>query len=195
VPLFCAADARRRRAGDVRRSSQKQPHRGSNPPLRNHLRQLRSHACERLDQDEVELVSVEHASGRKQASFVTESGLFSLILGSRAMAGSNRTAHAPEIHAVRRGSISGAGSVTSDLAGGGDGLRWRRTLSRRAPWALKARGAFGVLSPEFCVRPTGIEPARSEEHPVGNGACLPIPATGAPMAGILVGSLDEIVRG
>jgi hypothetical protein len=40
-------------------------------------------ACSRLDQDEVELVSVEHASGSKQASFVTESGLFSLILGSR----------------------------------------------------------------------------------------------------------------
>lgn len=40
-------------------------------------------ACARLDHDEVELVYVQHASGRKQASFVTESGLFSLILGSR----------------------------------------------------------------------------------------------------------------
>jgi prophage antirepressor-like protein len=40
-------------------------------------------ACARLDQDEVELVSVQHATGGKQAAFVTESGLFSLILGSR----------------------------------------------------------------------------------------------------------------
>jgi prophage antirepressor-like protein len=40
-------------------------------------------AVNRLDQDEVELVSVQHASGTKKASFVNESGLYSLILGSR----------------------------------------------------------------------------------------------------------------
>lgn len=40
-------------------------------------------AVSRLDPEDVELVSVEHASGGKQASFVTESGLYQLILGSR----------------------------------------------------------------------------------------------------------------
>lgn len=40
-------------------------------------------AVNRLDQDEVELVSIQHASGRKTAAFVTESGLFTLIIGSR----------------------------------------------------------------------------------------------------------------
>lgn len=40
-------------------------------------------ACARLDPEEVELVSVQHATGSKKAAFVTESGLFSLILGSR----------------------------------------------------------------------------------------------------------------
>ncbi len=42
-----------------------------------------SQACGKLDQDETELVYVEHSSGRKHAVFVTESGLYSLILTSR----------------------------------------------------------------------------------------------------------------
>lgn len=42
-----------------------------------------SQACGKLDQDETELVYVGHSSGRKHAVFVTESGLYSLILTSR----------------------------------------------------------------------------------------------------------------
>jgi hypothetical protein len=40
-------------------------------------------AVARLDAEDVELVSVEHASGGKQASYVTESGLYQLVMGSR----------------------------------------------------------------------------------------------------------------
>lgn len=40
-------------------------------------------ALRRLDQDEQEMVCVDGPSGRKNAVFVTESGLFTLILGSK----------------------------------------------------------------------------------------------------------------
>jgi prophage antirepressor-like protein len=42
-----------------------------------------SDACSRLDQDEQELVSVKTGSGAKHAIYVTESGLFALVLTSR----------------------------------------------------------------------------------------------------------------
>jgi prophage antirepressor-like protein len=42
-----------------------------------------SQVCSKLDQDEQELIYIEHISGRKQAIFVTESGLYALILTSR----------------------------------------------------------------------------------------------------------------
>lgn len=42
-----------------------------------------SQACARLDEDETELVSVQHTTGQKHVTFVTESGLYSLIMGSR----------------------------------------------------------------------------------------------------------------
>jgi prophage antirepressor-like protein len=40
-------------------------------------------ACKRLDSDEQELIRVETGSGRKHATYVNESGLYALILGSR----------------------------------------------------------------------------------------------------------------
>lgn len=42
-----------------------------------------SRAVSRLDDDDVELIRVEHATGGKHASFVTEAGLYQLVLGSR----------------------------------------------------------------------------------------------------------------
>lgn len=59
-PLFCAADVCR--ALDIANSRS---------------------ACESLAQDELELVSVQSTSGSKQATFVTEPGLYKLIQKSR----------------------------------------------------------------------------------------------------------------
>ena len=42
-----------------------------------------SQACAKLDQEDQELIRVEHGSGQKRAIFVNESGLYALVLTSR----------------------------------------------------------------------------------------------------------------